>query len=228
MKSRPPSASPNRRSRIFIIDDFAMIRERLASLVELEPDLENCGEAQNAATVLPALRKAQADLAVVDLAVRGRSGLLLIKEIRAKLPSVQILALSMHDEVAFAERAFQAGARGYMAKRESGAHVIAAIRTVLAGQIYTDPTLSAQLTGRLLGGAARASGSPSDLLSDREMEVFQQRGAGGGTKKIAEQLKVSVKTIESYEARTKEKLGLKNSAELVRAALRWHDRVLGH
>lgn len=227
MNPPPTSTAPNPRRRIFIIDDFAMVRERLGSLVALESDMEYCGEAQNAATALPALRKARADLVVVDLSLKDSSGLWLVKEIRTQFPAVLILALSMHDEVSFAERAFQAGARGYMAKREPGACVVEAIRTVLAGRFYTGPALATQLTGRMFGGSGRTAGLPSELLSDREMEVFQQRGAGRGTKEIAEQLKVSVKTIESYEARTKEKLGLKNSTELVRAAMRWHDRALG-
>lgn len=215
--------SPSRR-RVFIVDDHPLVREWLGSLIAREPDLELCGAADDAAKALTALADAQPDVAVVDLSLNRSSGLDLIKDIRLQFPAVQILVLSMHEEISYPERAFRAGARGYVLKRESGSCVVAAIRTVLAGQFYASQSLAAELAGRLAGAVGRTTDSPADILSDRELEVFEQRGAGRTAKAIAEHLHVSVKTVESYEARIKQKLGLQNAGELLREAVRWFDR----
>ncbi len=212
------------RRRVFIVDDHPLVREWLGSLLARESDLEVCGTAEDAGKALAAIANTRPDVAVVDLSLSRSSGLDLIKDIRLQHPAVQVLVLSMHEEISYPERAFRAGARGYVLKRESGSCVVAAIRTVLAGQFYASQSLAAELAGRMAGAAERTSDSPADILSDREMEVFELRGAGRSAKAIAEHLHVSVKTIESYEARIKQKLGLQNAGELLREAVRWLDR----
>ena len=212
------------RSRVFIVDDHPLVREWLGSLIAREPDLEVCGQAEDVARTLAALPAAKADLVIVDLSLNRSSGLDLIKDIRLHHPAARVLVLSMHEEISYAERAFRAGARGYVLKRESGSQVVTAIRTVLRGQFYASQALAAELAGRRAGAGERTSDSPAEVLSDRELEVFELRGAGRTAKAIAEHLNVSVKTVESYEARIKQKLGLQNASELLRESVRWVDR----
>lgn len=213
-----------KRSRVFIVDDHPLVREWLGSLIAREPDLEVCGHADDAAQALAALPAARADVIVVDLSLDRSSGLDLIKDIRLQFPLARVLVLSMHEEISYPERAFRAGARGYVLKRESGSCVIAGIRAVFNGQFYASQSLAAELAGRLAGAAERTSDSPADILSDRELEVFELRGIGRSAKAIADYFNVSVKTIESYEARIKQKLGLQNAGELLRESVRWVDR----
>lgn len=206
------------------MDDHPLVREWLGSLIARENDLEVCGTAGDAAHALSAIATTLPALAVVDLSLSRSSGLDLIKDIRLQFPAVHVLVLSMHEEISYPERAFRAGARGYVVKRESGSCVVAAIRAVLAGQFYASQSLAAELAGRLAGAAERDTDSPADVLSDRELTVFELRGEGRAAKAIAEHLRVSVKTVESYEARIKQKLGLQNAGELLREAVRWLDR----
>lgn len=215
------------RRRIFFVDDHPLVREWLASMVALETDLEVCGQAEDAASGLAAVEKARPDLMVVDLSLPRGSGLELIKNMRSLFPAVRLLVLSMHDEASVAERAFRAGAHGYAVKRESGPCIIDGIRVVLEGKFYASPSLTAQLAGRMFSGAARDGESPEEKLSDREMEVFRLRGQGLGAKEIADRLGVSVKTVGSYDARIKEKLGLGDAGELMREAVLWDDRRRG-
>ncbi len=196
-------------------------------MVALEPDLEVCGQAEEASAALAAIPLARPDVMVVDLSMPRSSGLELIKDVHAQFPSMRLLVLSMHDEASVAERAFRAGAHGYAVKRESGPRIIEGIRAVLEGKFYASPALTAQLAGRMFGGAARSSTRPEEQLSDREMEVFRLRGQGFSAKEIAAQLGVSVKTVGSYDARIKEKLGLEDAGELMREAVLWHDRQRG-
>lgn len=208
------------------MDDHPLVREWLAGMVALEPDLEVCGQAGEAAAALTAVASARPELMVVDLSLPRGSGLELIKKMRMQCPEVRLLVLSMHDEASVAERAFRAGAHGYAVKGESGPRIIEAIRTVLKAEFYASPSLASQLAGRLFGGA-RASATPDDLLSDREREVFRLRGLGRSPKEIADHLGVSVKTVGSYDSRIKEKLGLVDAGELMREAVLWHERQRG-
>ena len=217
-----------RRSRVFVVDDHPLVREWLGSLIAREADLEVCGQTDDAAKALTMLATANPDIAVVDLSLSRSSGLALIKDLRLQYPAVRVLVLSMHEEISFPERAFRAGARGYVLKRESGSCVVTAIRTVLSGQFYASQSLAAELAGRMAGAAERNGDSPDEILSDRELEVLELRGAGRTAKAIAEHLNVSVKTIESYEARIKQKLGLQNAAELLREGVRWQERNHRH
>ena len=226
MKTEPQPSKPVRR-RVFFVDDHPLVREWLASMVSLEPDLAVCGHAEDAVGTLAAVPQAQPDLVVIDLSLPRGSGLDLIKSMRVQFPAVRLLVLSMHDEASVAERAFRAGAHGYAVKRESGPRIIEGIRTVLEGKFYASPSLTAQLAGRMFGGGVHSGGSPGELLSDREMEVFRLRGQGLSPKEIADRLGVSVKTVGSYDARIKEKLGLSDGGELMREAVLWHDRQRG-
>lgn len=226
MKPELQSARSPRR-RVFLVDDHPLVREWLASMVALEPDLEICGQSEDAAAALAAVSLARPDVMVVDLSLPRGSGLELIKEVRAQFPAIRLLVLSMHDEVSVVERAFRAGAHGYAAKREAGPQIILGIRAVLDGKFYASQSLAAQLAGRLLGGAGQGRSAPEDVLSDREMEVFRLRGQGLAAKEIADRLGVSVKTVGSYDARIKEKLGLTDAGELMREAVLWHDRQRG-
>jgi len=224
--TRDALLKPSRR-RVFLVDDHPLVREWLAGMVALEPDLEVCGQAGDASAALASVPKARPDLIVVDLSLPRSSGLDLIKEMKVHYPEVRLLVLSMHDEATVAERAFRAGAHGYAVKSEPGPRIIDGIRCVLDGKFYASSTLAAQLAGRIFGGAAHGGKTPEELLSDREMEVFRLRGQGRSLKEIADRLGVSVKTVGSYDARIKEKLGLEAAGDLVREAVLWHDRQRG-
>jgi DNA-binding NarL/FixJ family response regulator len=222
------SSSSSNRRRVYLVDDHPLVREWLAGMIALEKDLEVCGQAEEAAAALSAVPAAHPDVIVVDLSLPRSSGLEFIKDMRAQHPSVRLLVLSMHDEASVAERAFRAGAHGYAVKRESGPSIIEGIRAVLEGKFYVSPSLTAQLASRMFAGNAGGTDrKPQDLLSDRELEVFRLRGEGRSTKEIAHQLGVSAKTVGSYEARIKEKLGLSDAGELMREAVLWHDRQRG-
>jgi DNA-binding NarL/FixJ family response regulator len=222
VKALPPK--PPAISRIFIVDDHPLVREWMANLISQETDLVICGQADDAASALASVPLAKPDVVIVDLSLKRSSGLELIKDLRAQFPATKVIVLSMHEELNYVERAFRAGAVGYVAKRESSSKVVDAIRAVQAGKMFANEAFMAELTGRLMRNQNVKPGSADELLSDREMEVFNLRGQGKGAKEIADFLKVSVKTIESYEARIKEKLGYDNVNELVREAVRWHDR----
>lgn len=226
MTADAQASKPTRR-RVFFVDDHPLVREWLASMVALEPDLEVCGQADDAAAAVAAVPRTRPDLMVVDLSLPRSSGLELIKNMRDQFPEVRLLVLSMHDEASVAERAFRAGAHGYAVKGEPGARIVDGIRTVLEGKFYASPSLTAQLTGRMFGAGARSGKTPEELLSDRELEVFRLRGQGRSPKEIADRLGVSVKTVGSYDMRIKEKLGLVDAGELMREAVLWHDRQRG-
>ena len=166
------------------------------------------------------------DVAVVDLALRTGTGLDLIKNLRAQLPQVQIVVLSMHEELAQVERALRAGATGYVMKRESTTRIVEAIRSVRQGIVYANPEVLSRLAERMIGRRRTAPSGTVDILSDRELEVFRRMGEGHATKRIAADLGVSMKTVQEYQARIKEKLGLADASELMRAAVRWTEGVL--
>lgn len=211
--------------RVFIVDDHPLVREWLANLLREQPDFAVTGQAAEAPEGLAAMLSEPPDVAIVDLSLKGSSGLDLIKELSSHLPGTSVIVLSMHEEVSYAERALHAGARGYVTKRESTDRIVEAIRKVLAGQIYATPDLLSRLTERMIGrpAASDPEGRVS-LLSDRELEVFQRLGSGQPTRRIATELGVSIKTVQAYCARIKDKLDLANSAELVREAVRWNER----
>jgi DNA-binding NarL/FixJ family response regulator len=214
-------------SRVFIVDDHPLVREWLGNLLRMEPDLSVIGEADNGAAAMAAMVAHPPDVAIIDLTLNRGSGLDLIKELRARLPSIEIVVLSMHEEVTDLERAFRAGASGYVMKRESTGQIVEAIRQVRAGRVFANPAMLAQLTARFMGRGVRADAAPSDVLSDRELEVFRRIGAGQSTRDISEHLGVSLKTVQTYCARIKQKLGLDDGQELSRLAYRWHEHRTG-
>ena len=227
MKSEA-KATQTAHQRVFLVDDHPLVRDWLAGLVAAEPDLHVCGQAEDAAAALAAIPQARPDIAVLDLSLPRGSGLELLKELRAQYPALRLLVLSMHDEPKTAERAFRAGAHGYAVKSESSPHIVEAIRAVLAGKFYATATLATRLTERMLGGMARgAEGELDELLSDRELEVFRMRGQGRSAKEIAERMRVSVKTVGSYDERIKTKLGLDTTNAVTREAVLWHERQRG-
>ncbi|MFY9732152.1 MAG: response regulator transcription factor [Candidatus Acidiferrales bacterium] len=217
-RTRLNSSAP--KCKVFLVDDHPIVRQGLALFIEREPDLMVCGEAEDATSALQAIRDAAPDFVILDISLNGPDGLELLKTLRVRYPNLPALVLSMHDESVYAERALRAGANGYIMKQEAADKVITAIRHILGGDVY----LSDNLTKRMLQQFVNGSISPRDplaKLSDRELEVFRLIGAGHGTRQIADELHVSTKTVESYQAHIKEKLALRNARELVQHAVEW-------
>jgi DNA-binding NarL/FixJ family response regulator len=210
--------APSAAARILLVDDHPIVRERLADLINQQADLAVCGEADDANTAVKAAQSLRPDLAIVDITLKDTYGVELIKHLKTISPTLQILVLSMHDESLFGERALRAGASGYLTKQEATRKVIEAIRRVLAGEIYASEKLSAIIVQKLAGGAA-GSGGPTDVLSDRELEVFQLLGEGMAVDRIADSLFVSANTVEAHREHIKQKMHFKSSAELLRYAM---------
>lgn len=206
------------KSRVFIVDDHPVVRDGLRSLLENEADLSVCGEAAGAAATLAAIESAQPDILLLDLSLAQGSGLELLKDLAIQHPSLPVLVLSMHDETIYAERAVRAGARGYLMKGESSQQVVAAIHQVLAGKVYLSDRVMAAIATKL--GRGNSTREPIERLSDRELQVFEMIGKGRSTAEIAEQLHVSIKTVQVYIARAKEKFGVNSLRELMREAMR--------
>ncbi|MBU1170134.1 MAG: response regulator transcription factor [Proteobacteria bacterium] len=207
-------------SRIFIVDDHPVFRKGLAQLINEESDLMVCGEAEDVTEARRALEKNKPDMVIVDITLKDKSGLDLIRFLRDNHGDIPVLVVSMHEESLYGVRAMKAGARGYIMKAEMTENVIQAIRQVLSGKIYASHDMISSLMG-MLGRKAVTSSDPVQSLSDRELEVFQLIGKGYGRKEIAEILGVSVKTVGSYREYIKRKLNVKNSPELVKHAIRW-------
>lgn len=221
MKTRQQPRSGKSRRKILIVDDHPIMRQGLAQLIENEPDLVVCGEAENAPKGLEAVKSMQPDLVLADISLPGKNGLELIKDLQAMHPGVAALVISMHDESLYAERVLRAGGRGYVMKQEGGKKIIEAIRQVLDGHIYVSEKMSAKIL-EIFSGRRPASATASvEHLTDREFEVFQLIGSGKSTREIADQLHLSVKTVEVHRANIKEKLNLKTTTELIRYAVRW-------
>jgi DNA-binding NarL/FixJ family response regulator len=204
--------------RILIVDDHPIMRQGLAQLINHEDDLTICGQFEDANKALNAIPALKPDIAIIDISLRGTSGIELVKNIKVHHPKLLMLVLSMHDETIYAERVLRAGAVGYIMKQEASDKVLHAIRHVLQGEIYLSEKMSTKLMHQLIAGRG-GTGSLIDRLSDRELEVFGLIGEGRGTREIAEQLHLSVKTVESHRAHIKEKLDLKNATELVHRAI---------
>ena len=214
-------------TRVFIVDDHPLVREWLSALLRKQSDLELCGAAQDATDALPAMLVDPPDVAIVDLSLKGTSGLDLIKDLAEHLPATQAIVLSMHEEIFYAERALRAGARGYVTKQEATDRILEAIRTVQSGKVFVSPGLLVALTAKMAGRPASFSTSNIETLSDRELDVFRRLGKGQTTRQISEELMISIKTVQAYAARIKEKLQLTNGAELVREAVRWVEQQAG-
>ena len=215
----------NNRKKILIIDDHPIVIEGLTDLINKEVDIEVCGCAKDIPQAIKAVKKLNPDLVTIDISLENTSGLDLIKEIKTRFPDVPMLALSMHDESLYAQRALKAGAKGYITKQEATKKVITAIRKVLEGRLYLSETMKDKLVYCLIGNDQPDElSSPIDCLTDRELEVFSLLGQGKATRQIAEHLCLSVKTIETYRSRIKEKLNLSSGSELLRCAFQWVSR----
>lgn len=197
------------------------MRERLAELINQEPDLHVCAEAEDANGAVRAVAAQTPDIAIVDITLKDTYGIELIKQLKELHPRLPVLVLSMHDESLYGERALRAGARGYLTKQEATKKVIDAIRRILAGEVFVTEKLASSLLRRVAGVAPPGGSSPVDVLTDRELEVFQLLGQGLTMRQIAENLFVSVKTIEAHREHIKQKLGFKTSAELLRFAIEY-------
>ena len=207
------------------MDDHPLVREWLTNLINQQKDLVVCGEAETAAQALAGIAATTPNLVIVDISLNAASGLELLKDLRIRHPSVAPLVLSMHEEELYAERAMRAGARGYVRKRETSKNILAAIRRVLEGGMYVSEKLSNAMALKFLQGqeAVGVAASRVAQLSDRELEVFRMLGQGRTTSRIAETLHISLKTVQAYCVRAKEKLGLTTAAELVREAILWEE-----
>ncbi len=212
------------RISVCVIDDHPLVREGLVSMINREPDLQVAGEAEGVATGLAIVATKLPDVVITDLSLKDGNGLTMIRELRALYPALGILVVSMHEEPYYAERALRAGARGYLTKRESAGRIAEAVRRVAAGRIYARSELLEKLAERLADRVPAERKSPGDLLSDRELEVFQYFGRGLETKQVAKEMHLSIKTVEAYMARTKEKLDLTHINEFIREAVTWAER----
>ena len=223
--STPASKASKQKTRIFLADDHPLVREWLTNLINQQEDMEVCGEAEDAKSALAGIAATAPRLAIIDISLHAASGLELIKDVRLRNPSVAAIVLSMHEEELYAERAMRAGARGYVRKRETSKNILAAIRRVLEGGIYVSEKLSNAMALKFLEGkeAVGVASSRIEQLSDRELEAFRLLGQGRSTSQIAEQLDISLKTVQAYCVRAKEKLGLTTAAELVREAILWEE-----
>lgn len=207
--------------RVFVVEDHPVVREGYLSILRRAPDLEVCGEAEDGLQALDAITETKPDIAVIDLSIPGINGLELIKQLQAIQPELQVLVVSAHDEAIYAERALRAGARGYIMKHRASRTIIEGIRQVLRGDLYLSEPLRASFLSRYLDRGDDETSSPLDHLTDRELETFQFIGQGLATKEIAAEMKVSPKTIDTYRAHLKDKLGTSSSAELLRMAVLW-------
>jgi DNA-binding NarL/FixJ family response regulator len=212
------------RTRILLVDDHAVVRFGIAQLINREGDLVVCGEEEDAGKALTAIQKLRPDMVIADISLKESSGLELMRNIKAQYPKLPVLVVSAHDENVYAEIAFRAGALGYLMKAQSLDKVIPAIRRVLSGAIYVSDALAAKLLQQQVRGQKDVHQSPVAALSDRELEVFQLIGQWKKTKEIAQELHLSVKTIEYYREQIKRKLNLRNSSELTHSATAWVQR----
>lgn len=208
-------------ARVLIVDDHPIVRQGLVQLLNGESDFVVCGEADSARKAMGAIAELKPDLVIVDVVLQGSNGIELIKNIIAQWPDLPILVLSMHDESLYAERALRAGAKGYVMKQEATEELTGALRRILNGQIYVSEELKNKMMRQAIDRKATEDASPIGMLSDRELEVLHLIGQGHGTRQIAEELNLSVKTIESHRAHIKEKLNLKTAPEMVCFAVNW-------
>lgn len=207
--------------RILVVDDHPLVRESLKIIIQREPDLTVCGEAEDREQALELAAAAEPHLALVDLTLKNSHGLELIKDLGHRWPKMKILVLSMQDEALYAERVIRAGARGYITKQEAPGKILLAIRQILDGEIYWSEKAAARVASKVARSSRSNSGFSVEGLTDREVQVFELLGTGQSTQQIADALHINASTVETYRARIKEKLNLKNALELLQCAIRW-------
>jgi DNA-binding NarL/FixJ family response regulator len=209
------------KSKVLIVDDHPIVRQGLAQLINQESDFVVCGDAGDIPQALQAIEESKPDVIIVDISLGHTSGIRLIEDLSHNFPELSILALSMHDESIYAERCLKAGAKGYIMKQEPPEKVVSALRKILEGDIYISDKLGTKLLHKFVTKRADTSGSPVELLSNRELEVFQLVGQGLKTRKIAEELNLSVKTVETYIDHIKKKMNFDDSRDLFLHAVQW-------
>jgi len=210
----------SKKATVLLVDDHPIVRQGLAQLINQEMDLVVCAQAEDAHGAHHAIATHRPDIVILDISLNGPDGLAVLKDIRMIDAALPVLILSMHDESLYAERALRAGANGYIMKQEATERVLEAIRRIRGGEVFVSDRVAKRLLRQVVSSPA-AGKSPMEALSDRELAVFRLMGKGRGTREIADDLHVSVKTVESYQAHIKEKLSLKNARELVQHAFQW-------
>lgn len=224
-KNRSAQPVPAGKTRVFLIDDQPIIRERLSELIDREADLMTCGEAEDPRSAMPLIFRHKPDLVITGLSFSHSHGVGLIKDLRARFPRVRVIVFSIYDELLYGERAIRAGASGFIEKRAPTRELLTAIRHVMSGEIYLSDKVASATMRRFFGREPLKPHSPLEQLSDRELEVLQLIGAGRSTREIASALRVDVKTVETYRSRIKVKLNLANSTELVAQAKEYLDQT---
>ena len=209
------------RKAVLVVDDHPLMRQGLALLINQQQDMHVCGEAEEAHAAMQAIAERRPDIVILDISLNGPDGLEVLKNIRASDPDLPVLILSMHDEAIYAERALRARANGYIMKQEATEKVLVAVRRILNGDLYLSDRVSNKMLHQYIGGAPSMIQSRISSLSDRELEVFRMIGEGYGTREIAEELHLSIKTVETYQAHIKEKLFLHSVRELIQHAIQW-------
>lgn len=217
-EGRPATSAP-RKTRLLLVDDHPLVRERIAELVRHEPDLVVCAEAASAAEAIRAVREQTPDMAIIDITLKDSYGIELIKQLKDLDPKLPMLVLSMHEESMYGERALRAGAKGYLSKDQASSNIVDAIRRILRGEIYVSEQLNRVLLQKVAGAKSAAGDSPINTLTDRELEVFQLLGQGLAVREIADRLFVSAKTVEAHREHIKQKLKFRTSSELLRFAI---------
>jgi len=224
-RQAPTPRTVKKRARILLVDDHPLVRERLAEVINREPDLLVTGEAEDRHEAIALIAAKPPDLVIVDLTLKNSDGLELMKDIRARWPKMRMLVVSMHDESLYAERVIRAGALGYITKQEATRKILLAIRRVLAGTLYLNEKIANHIISRLTAHAGTLAVTPGELLADRELQVFELTGRGLSTREIANRLHIAVKTVETYRARIREKLRLKDTSELLQLAISWSHKA---
>jgi DNA-binding NarL/FixJ family response regulator len=215
---RPPQTG---KKTVLVVDDHPLMRQGLALLINQQQDLHVCGEAEEAQAAMQAIAQLRPDIMILDISLKGPDGIELLKNIRATEPDLPVLVLSMHDEAIYAERALRARANGYIMKQEATEKVLVAVRRILSGEVYLSERMSNKMLQQYIGGTPNMIQSRIASLSDRELEVFRRIGEGRATREIAEELHLSVKTVETYQAHIKDKLALRSGRELIQHAIQW-------
>ncbi|HBG28417.1 MAG: DNA-binding response regulator [Planctomycetes bacterium GWF2_41_51] len=213
--------TPEKKTQILIVDDHPIVRDGLASIINHEQDLNVCGEAEDAFHALKAIEELKPDVVVTDISLKNSDGIELTKSIKAGHPKLFVIVLSIHDESVYAERALLAGAKAYLMKDAVSDNIVQAIRTVLNGEIFVSDKILKKFLHKIAGSNTGTAKTQIDNLSDRELEIFRLIGEGLKASLIAKQLHLSIKTIETYRTRIKEKLDIVNASELLQYSIRW-------
>jgi DNA-binding NarL/FixJ family response regulator len=210
-------------TRILLVDDHPVVRDGFAEVINRESDLTVCAAAEDRAGALQAIETTRPGLVVIDLTLKNSSGMELIKDIHSRWPKLLVLVVSMHNENLYAERVLRAGARGYITKQQATRDILQAIRRVLSGGVYLNETTGAAVLARLASKPQSKEDTVLDQLTDRELQVFELTGQGFNTREISNQLRIDMKTVETYRLRIREKLNLESSSELLKLAIRWRE-----